>query len=79
MASPWSAGAYGQAATAQKRVEASGGPKPFKLAGRSQAALVRAQLASNDLVAALKIGGGGSQPWPNTRRSPLLRPCWTHT
>jgi hypothetical protein len=57
MASPWSAGAYGQAATAQKRVEASGSSMLAKLDVRQQAALVKAQLATNDLVAALKFGG----------------------
>jgi hypothetical protein len=50
-------GVYGQAATAQKRVEASGGSMLAKLDGRQQAALVKAQLATKDLVAALKIGG----------------------
>jgi hypothetical protein len=57
---PWkvrSEWVYGHGAAARKRVKASGGSMPFSLDGREQAPLVKARLATNDLVAALKGGG----------------------
>jgi DNA-cytosine methyltransferase len=48
-------GASDQAAATKKRVN-GGGSKPTRLDGRQQAALVKAQLVTNDLVVALKGG-----------------------
>lgn len=50
-------GASDWATAAEKRTKGSEGPKPVRLDGRQQAALVKAQLAVNDLVVTLKSGG----------------------
>jgi len=49
-------------ASAEKRAKDSPTSKPVRLDGRQQAALVTAQLAANDLVAALKNGGDWQTP-----------------
>jgi len=50
-------GASGRVVAAKKLTRGSGGSKPFKLTGRQQSALIKAQLVMNDLVTALKSGG----------------------
>jgi hypothetical protein len=54
--------ASGHAAAAEKRTKGSSGSKPVRLDARQQAALVKAQLATNDLVAALKHGADWQTP-----------------
>jgi hypothetical protein len=49
--------ALGPGTTAEKRTMGSDGSKPVRLDGRQQAALVKALMAADDLVTALKSGG----------------------